>query len=118
MVGFIEDQDRASPVIRQPVPKWCFVLIIAKRGLADDKALMGGSWIDRVPLSRRRLNRYSRLKMTNVNPKRGLHLAVPLREERCRICDDDTLYRLAHNHFAENEPGLDGLARANIIRDK
>jgi hypothetical protein len=39
------------------------------------------------PRSRRQLKRYSR--SNERQPETGLHLALPLRDERCRRCDDD-----------------------------
>jgi hypothetical protein len=118
VVRFVENEHGAGAMLVEPVAQGRGVLFVAQQGVGDDELRMRGPGVDRVTAFAAAIEEIVPVENYETQSEAGLHFALPLGDEGGRAGDDDTLDLLAHDHFAENETGLDGFAEANVVGDK
>ena len=118
VVGLVEDQERARSELVQQVAQARGVGLVGQKPVRDDEARAGVPGIDAEAAAPAELGQPLTIDNREAQAELGLQLVLPLQRHRRRCRDDDEVDAPAQEQLAQHEPGLDGLAQADIVGDQ
>jgi hypothetical protein len=118
VVGLVEDQQRAGPEIAQPVAQGTGIRLVDQQPVRDEEAGVRGPGVGAVAAFAADANHIVLVEHLEAQSEALLQLVLPLRQDGRRAGHDDVAHLLPQQQFAGDEPGLDGLAQANVIGDE
>jgi len=118
VVRLVEDEKRAGLEVAQPVAERAGVGLVAQERVREDEPRVSRERVDAIaPLAPAGENEIA-VEDREGEAEAAVELVAPLEDDRGRAGDDDLLHPLPHEQLADDEPRLDRLAQAHVVRDE
>jgi hypothetical protein len=116
-MGLVEDQQRTGAELAQHVSKAGDVGLFSEQAVGDDEARARRPRIDREAAQPTQLAQALAVDDVKRQAELALKFVLPLHRHRGRRADNDEIDPAPQQQLARDEPGLDGLAEADIVGD-
>jgi hypothetical protein len=115
MVRLVEDQQGTRQQLAELVAQAGRIRLVDQQTLGNEKARVRGPGIGAVTPFATNAGQVFAVEDGGRKPKARFELVAPLQQHRRRAHDDDVVNLPTEQQFARNEPGLDRLAKADVI---
>ena len=118
VVRFVQNQEAPGTERTQPVRQRTGVGFVDQQPVRDEETRVRGPGIDPKPTFAANILDVVLVEDFEVEAKAAVQFFPPLEQHRRRAGDNDVAHLLSQQQLAGNQPGLDRLAQANVIRDE
>ena len=118
MMGLVQDHHGARAELAQRVPQTGDVGIVDEEAVGDDEERAGGPRVRRKAALPPQGREMLAIDDHERQPELRLQLVLPLPDHPGRRRDQGEVHPPAKHHLAQDQPGLDGLAGADVVRDQ
>lgn len=118
VVRFVQNQQGAGAELAQHVAQAAAVRLVGEQAVGDDEAGAGGPRIDAEPPHPTQVRQPLPVDDLEGQAELCLDLVLPLQGHRRRGGDEDEVDPPAEKKLPQYQPGLDGLAQADVVGDE
>ena len=118
VMRLVEDQEAPGKEVAKPVAERVGVRRVDQQAVRDEEAGVGPPRVHAEPALAAHARQVITVEDLEDETEPLLELVLPLQEHRRRSGHDDVFARLAQQQLAGDQPGLDGLAQADVVGDE